>query len=82
MSHIERMFTESIERMREIMKGGFDKEKIMAAQKEFEGQVKMVNSVVQAYGIAAKYGKKMDVLEDMNIIERSARYIIGTDVEN
>jgi hypothetical protein len=69
MNHIERMFMESNDRMRRIIRGEFDRERITAEQREFEGQIKLVRAVVDAFGFAAKYQREIDMLVQMDIIK-------------
>ena len=54
MNQITQMFQESNARMKSIMKGSFKLDEIAAAQREFEGQIKLINAVVSAFGIASK----------------------------
>ena len=54
MNQIAQMFMESNTRMKQIMKGDFQLDKISAAQREFEGQIKLINAVVSAFGISSK----------------------------
>lgn len=51
------------------MKGGFRIDEIAAAQREFEGQIKLINAVVSAYGIASKNKRALAGLERMNIMD-------------
>ncbi|MFA6315661.1 MAG: hypothetical protein WC648_04840 [Candidatus Paceibacterota bacterium] len=41
---------------------------IAAAQREFEGQIKLINAVVSAYGISSKNKRALVGLERMNIM--------------
>ncbi len=63
------MFMESNNRMKKIMKGDFKLEEITAAQREFEGQIKLLNAVVSAFGIASKNKRAMAGLEKMNLMD-------------
>ena len=60
---------ESNSRMKLITKGQFNLEQVSAAQREFEGQIKLINSVVQAFGIASKNKRAMTGLERMNLMD-------------
>jgi len=71
MNQIVQMFKESNSRMNKIMKGETQFELISAAQREFEGQIKLVNAVVNAFGIASKNKRAMKGLERMNIMDPS-----------
>lgn len=42
---------------------------IAAAQREFEGQIKLINAVVSAYGISSKNKRALSGLEKMNIMD-------------
>jgi hypothetical protein len=57
--------------MKKIMKGGFNRKEITAAQREFEGQIKLINAVVSAYGIASKNKRTMTGLERMNLMDET-----------
>jgi len=51
------------------MKGNYKLEQISSAQREFEGQIKLINAVVSAYGIASKNKRAMTGLERMNLMD-------------
>jgi len=63
------MFMESNKRMTKILQGNFKQSDIAAAQREFEGQIKLINAVVSAYGIASKNKRALAGLERMNIMD-------------
>ena len=65
------MFMESNSRMKTIMKGNFKQDEVSAAQREFEGQIKLLNTVVSAYGIASKNKRALTGLEKMNIMDET-----------
>jgi hypothetical protein len=65
------MFKESNTRMKQIMKGEFQPDSVASAQREFEGQIKLVNAVVNAFGIASKNKRAMKGLERMNIMDQT-----------
>jgi len=69
MNQITQMFMESNNRMKQIMKGVFRLDEIAAAQREFEGQIKLINAVVSAYGIASKNKRALTGLERMNLMD-------------
>ena len=71
MNQVIQMFKESNTRMKQIMKGQFQPDSIGAAQREFEGQIKLVNAVVNAFGIASKNKRAMKGLERMNIMDQT-----------
>ena len=71
MNQITQMFKDSNERMRQLMnsKNALNLEVIASAQREFEGQIKLVNAVVSAYGIASKNKRALTGLERMNLMD-------------
>lgn len=71
MNQITQMFMESNARMKKIMKGEFKLNEVSAAQREFEGQIKLINAVVSAFGIASKNKRAMVGLERMNLMDES-----------
>jgi hypothetical protein len=71
MNQITQMFMESNTRMKQIMKGNFKVDQIAAAQREFEGQIKCINVLVSAFGIASKNKRAMIALERMNIMDET-----------
>jgi hypothetical protein len=71
MNQITQMFMESNNRMKQIMKGGFKVDEIASAQREFEGQIKLINAVVSAFGIASKNKRALTGLERMNIMDET-----------
>lgn len=77
MNQITQMFQESNSRMKQIMKGGFKYEEVAAAQREFEGQIKLINSVISAFGIASKNKRAMNGLDRMNIMDETTAIDLG-----
>lgn len=69
MNQITQMFMESNNRMKKIMKGGFKLDEISSAQREFEGQIKLINAVVSAFGIASKNKRALSGLKNMNLMD-------------
>ena len=69
MNQIAKMFMDSNARMKKIMKGDFRLDEVAAAQREFEGQIKLINAVVSAYGIASKNKRALAGLERMNLLD-------------
>jgi hypothetical protein len=65
------MFMESNARMKKIMKGALRLDEVSAAQREFEGQIKLINAVVSAYGIASKNKRALDGLQRMNLMDET-----------
>lgn len=65
------MFMESNERLKSIMKGPVNLEQLSVAQREFEGQIKLINAVVAAYGIMSKNKRAMTGLQNMNLMDDS-----------
>ncbi len=62
---------ESNGRMKQIMKGGYKVDQITSAQREFEGQIKLINTVVQAFAIQSKNKRAISGLERMNIMDEN-----------
>jgi hypothetical protein len=82
-NQITKMFMESNARMKKIMAGGYKQEEICSAQREFEGQIKLLNAVISAYGIQSKNGRAMKGLNRMNIMdETTAVDLMLGDPEN
>lgn len=82
MNQITAMFKESNSRMKKIMSGEYNGDQIMAAQREFEGQIKLANAVIQAYAVAAKNRRALAGLEKMNIMDEHTAIDLGLgDVE-
>ena len=71
MNQIIHMFRESNNRMKKIMSGQFRPEEIAAAQREFEGQIKLANVVISAFSIASKNKRAMIGLQRMNIMDET-----------
>jgi len=71
MNQIVQMFMKSNARMKQIMKGAFKLEEVSAAQREFEGQIKLINAVVSAFGIASKNKRALVGLERMNLMDET-----------
>lgn len=71
MNQITKMFMESNSRMKKIVVGSFKMEEIAAAQREFEGQIKLINAIVSAFGIASKNKRALIGLQRMNIMDDS-----------
>jgi len=71
------MFKESNSRLKKIMSGNFKIDEITAAQREFEGQIKLINVVVSAFGIVAKNRRAMASLKRMNIMDDTTAIDLG-----
>ena len=72
MNQITQMFKESNERMKQLMNGGkqpLNLDVIASAQREFEGQIKLINAVVSAYGISSKNKRALTGLQRMNLMD-------------
>lgn len=69
MNQVIHMFKESNSRMKKIMTGDFRAEVISAAQREFEGQIKLLNAVISAFAIQSKNRRVMDGLNKMNLMD-------------
>ena len=71
MNQITQMFKESNERMKKLMegKGTLHLDVIASAQREFEGQIKLINAVVSAYGISSKNKRALTGLQRMNLMD-------------
>lgn len=77
MNQVTQMFKESNSRMNRIMKGNYDKDAISAAQREFEGQIKLANVVIQAFAVASKNKRAMIGLERMNLMDEHTAVDLG-----
>jgi len=77
MNQITAMFKESNSRMKKIMKGDFVIEKLASAQREFEGQIKLVNAVVSAFAVASKNKRTLANLDKMNIMDGTTAIDLG-----
>jgi len=76
MNQITQMLMESNRRMKRLMQAmeGVkkpDMDVIAAAQREFEGQIKGINAVISAFGIASKNKRALVGLDKMNIMDDS-----------
>lgn len=71
MNQIVTMFKESNARMKKIISGSFKLDEMAAAQREFEGQIKLINAVVSAFGMASKNKRAMNGLANMNIMDET-----------
>ena len=63
--------------MNKIMKGEFRLDEVSSAQREFEGQIKLVNAVVNAYAISSKNKRALVGLERMNLMDDSTAIDLG-----
>lgn len=82
MNQVTQMFKDSNARMRNIMTGKFNAEEVSAAQREGELQVKILNSLVAAFGVASKNNRAIKSMQSMNIIgETSAVDLMLGDPE-
>lgn len=52
-------------------------EQVSTAQREFEGQIKLINAVVSAYGIASKNKRALTGLERMNLMDDTTAIDLG-----
>lgn len=66
-----RMFKESNERMAMILDNNrtTSLNELAAAQREFEGQIKLVNAVVSAFAVMSKNERAKDNFTKLNIID-------------
>ena len=57
--------------MKKLMegKGTVNLDVIASAQREFEGQIKLINAVVSAYGISSKNKRALTGLQRMNLMD-------------
>lgn len=77
MNQIVQMFKESNARMKKIIGGNFKADELSAAQREFEGQIKLINAVISAYGIASKNKRTLAGLEKMNLLDETTAIDLG-----
>ena len=71
MNQIVMMFQESNARMKQIMKGAFKLDEVSAAQREFEGQIKLINAMVSAFGIQSKNSRAKTCLEQIGLMDET-----------
>ena len=77
-TQIIEMFKQSNSRMNSIMKDKTaDLDRIGVAQREFEGEIKLINAVVSAYGIMSKNARAKDGLNRMNILDDTTAIDLG-----
>jgi hypothetical protein len=77
MNQIVAMFQDSNSRLTKIMEGNYDRGQIEDAYREFSGQIKLVNSVVQAYAVSSKNKRAMAALGRMNLLDDQTAIAIG-----
>jgi len=66
------MFEESNRRMKSIVSGKYKAENIAAEQREFEGQIKLLNAVVSAYAVTSKNARAMKDMQKMNLLSSTS----------
>jgi len=71
------MIKQSNERMKKIMKGGFDIGQISTGQRETEIQLKILNCVITAYSVDSKNKRALKGMEKMNILDGSTAIDLG-----
>lgn len=76
-TQITDMFKKSNSRMNTIMKGEFNLPEISAAQREFEGQIKLINAVVNAHAVDSKNRRALKKMENMNLMDGSTAIDLG-----
>ena len=76
-TQIIEMFKQSNARMKKIMLGSFRLDEVSAAQREFEGQIKLINAIVSAYGISSKNKRALSGLEKMNLMDGTTAIDLG-----
>lgn len=69
MNQLVQMFKNSNARMKEIVSGKFDPEKIATAQREAEIQNRIMNQVVQLFAVTEKSKRAWGVMKKMNLID-------------
>lgn len=71
MNQVMRMFKESNERMAMILDNNrtISLNELATAQREFEGQIKLVNAVVSAFAVMSKNERAKDNFTKLNIID-------------
>lgn len=88
MNQITVMLAESNSRMKKLMRGlenasqKPDLELVSSAQREFEGQIKAVNLVLQAYAIHSKNRRTFSGLDKMNIMDDTTAIDLGLGDQN
>lgn len=81
-SQIVKMFEESNRRLKAIMSGKYKAENIAAEQREFEGQIKLLNAVVSAYAVTSKNARAMKDMQKMNLLSSSSAIDILANYED
>ena len=71
------MFKQSNTRMKKIMDGTFRLDEVSSAQREFEGQIKLVNAVVNAYAISSKNKRALTGLSKLNLMDDTTAIDLG-----
>lgn len=82
MNQIVKMFEESNARITKIMSGRYNREQIQDACREFQTQVKLVNSVISWYGITSKNKRGAVAMEKMNLLDDHTAIDLGVLPDN
>lgn len=77
MNQVVQMFKESNARMKKILSGKYEPRDIEMAQREFEGQIRLANVVINAFAVAAKNKRAMAGLGKMNIMDEHTAIDMG-----
>ena len=77
MNQIVHMFQESNRRMKRISCGTYPLELVAAEQREFEGQIKLINTIIQAHAVIAKSKRAEAALRKMNIMDEENAVDLG-----
>jgi hypothetical protein len=63
--------------MDQIISGKYDRSQLQDAQKEFDGQVRLINAVIQAFAVQAKNKRASLALGKMNILDEDTAINLG-----
>lgn len=77
MNQVIQMFNESNKRLNMIMRGNYDRSQLEDAYREFNGQVKLLNAVVQAFAVSSKNKRAMKSFESMNLMDDNTAISLG-----
>lgn len=69
MDQLTKILNESNQRMERILKGKYNRDEILDAQKEAEIQLKTVNQYVQVFAVASKNERTLSTLKKKGIMD-------------
>jgi hypothetical protein len=77
MNQIVQMFQDSNARLKSIMNGKYNRDQMQDANREFSDQIKLINAVIQAYGVASKNKRASISMEKMNLLDDHTAIDLG-----